>query len=110
MPGGSREIALWRKIMAQETILRALVISDQFNPGTNLSAWLHTILRHCYFNEARRLQRFSTIKISGRPGLRYSSRRRSALLKAAETIDQNATAPTWEKLFSRDLKNLEGAA
>lgn len=47
--------------LVQETVMRALVYSDQFNPGTNLSAWLHTILRHCYFNELRRAKRFSTL-------------------------------------------------
>jgi RNA polymerase sigma-70 factor (ECF subfamily) len=44
--------------LVQDTILRALVHSDQFKAGTNLSAWLHTILRNSYFNEVRRAQRF----------------------------------------------------
>lgn len=47
--------------LVQETVMRALVYSDQFIPGTNLSAWLYTILRHCYFSELRRAKRFSTL-------------------------------------------------
>jgi RNA polymerase sigma-70 factor (ECF subfamily) len=43
--------------LVQETILRALLHADQFRAGTNLSAWLHTILRHCYFNERRSQRR-----------------------------------------------------
>jgi len=41
--------------LVQETVLRALLHADQFRPGTNLLAWLNTILRNCFFNE-RRLQ------------------------------------------------------
>ncbi len=47
--------------LIQETILRALVHSDQFKAGTNLSAWLSTILRNCYFNELRRSRQFSAL-------------------------------------------------
>src|SRR5215470_18437532 len=39
--------------LVQETLLRALHYSDQFEKGTNLKAWLTTILRNSYFNEKR---------------------------------------------------------
>ena len=39
--------------LVQETVLRALVHADQFRPGTNLKAWLKTILRNSYINEKR---------------------------------------------------------
>jgi RNA polymerase sigma-70 factor, ECF subfamily len=39
--------------LVQETLLRALHYSDQFERGTNLKAWLTTILRNSYFNEKR---------------------------------------------------------
>lgn len=45
--------------LVQETVLRALVHADQFRPGTNLLAWLMTILRNTYFNEKRRDRRLS---------------------------------------------------
>jgi RNA polymerase sigma-70 factor, ECF subfamily len=44
--------------LVQDTILRALVHSDQFEPGTNLGAWLHTILRNSFSNEIRRTRGF----------------------------------------------------
>ena len=47
--------------IVQETILRALVHSDQFKAGTNLSAWLCTILRNCYFNDLRRSRQVSAL-------------------------------------------------
>ncbi len=43
--------------LVQETVLRALLHADQFRPGTNLLAWLTTILRNAYFNEKRRQRR-----------------------------------------------------
>ncbi len=39
--------------LVQETLLRALRHSEQFERGTNLKAWLSTILRNSYFNEKR---------------------------------------------------------
>jgi RNA polymerase sigma-70 factor (ECF subfamily) len=47
--------------IVQDTILGALVHSNHFKPGTNLSAWLYTILRNCYFNELRRTRQFSLL-------------------------------------------------
>src|SRR5882757_11170600 len=45
--------------LVQETVLRALTHADQFHPGTNLLAWLMTILRNTYFNEKRRERRLT---------------------------------------------------
>jgi RNA polymerase sigma-70 factor, ECF subfamily len=39
--------------LVQETLLRALHHAEQFEEGTNLRAWLTTILRNSYFNEKR---------------------------------------------------------
>ena len=39
--------------LVQETVLRALIHADQFRPGTNLQAWLATILRNSYINGKR---------------------------------------------------------
>lgn len=40
--------------LVQETVLRALVNADKFTPGTNLTAWLVTILRNHFYSESRR--------------------------------------------------------
>jgi RNA polymerase sigma-70 factor, ECF subfamily len=39
--------------LVQETILRALVHADQFRAGTNLLAWLNTILRNYFFTDRK---------------------------------------------------------
>ena len=56
---GSRVLA---DDLVQETVLRALVHSDQFTPGTNLQAWLMTILRNAYFSEKRRERRLVQVE------------------------------------------------
>jgi RNA polymerase sigma-70 factor, ECF subfamily len=39
--------------LAQGAILRALDAAHQFTPGTNIKAWLFTILRNMFFNQWR---------------------------------------------------------
>ena len=43
--------------LVQDTVLRALDKSDHFTMGTNLRAWLYTIMRNQFINGLRRRQR-----------------------------------------------------
>lgn len=40
--------------LVQETIVKAWANLDKFRPGTNMRAWLFTILRNVYFSELRK--------------------------------------------------------
>src|SRR5271154_2581804 len=40
--------------LLQETLLKAWSAADSFSPGTNMRAWLITILRNTYFSQYRR--------------------------------------------------------
>ena len=49
--------------LVQDTIVRALKAEHQFTPGTNLKAWLFTILRNLHVNNLRRNKiRFDSIE------------------------------------------------
>ena len=41
----------------QDAVVRALGALDQFQPGTNLKAWLFTIQRNVFYEQARRRKR-----------------------------------------------------
>ncbi len=43
--------------LVQETLLKAWSNHEKFAPGTNLKAWLFTILRNTYFSEFRKKRR-----------------------------------------------------
>ncbi|MCX5517948.1 sigma-70 family RNA polymerase sigma factor [Kaistia defluvii] len=43
--------------LVQETVMRALANKDKFQVGTNLHAWLVTILRNQYYSEGRKRRR-----------------------------------------------------
>jgi RNA polymerase sigma-70 factor (ECF subfamily) len=43
--------------LVQDTMMRALQHKAKFVPGTNLDAWLFTILRNSYYSTARKRQR-----------------------------------------------------
>ena len=43
--------------VVQDTLVRALAAAHQFEPGTNLKAWLFTILRNQFYEQGRRRRR-----------------------------------------------------
>ncbi len=40
--------------LTQDTLLKALVNADKFQSGTNIKAWLYTIMRNIFINKYRR--------------------------------------------------------
>lgn len=49
------------KDLFQETLYRALANKDKYNVGTNIKAWLYTIMRNIFINNYRRKAKQSTI-------------------------------------------------
>ncbi len=49
------------KDLLQETLFRALANQDKYNVGTNIKAWLFTIMRNVFINNYRRKARQQTI-------------------------------------------------
>ncbi|WP_328288545.1 sigma-70 family RNA polymerase sigma factor [Paracoccus lichenicola] len=49
--------------LVQETLLRAIEYADSYRPGTNLRAWLFTIMRSRFYNNCRRAGRETTGQI-----------------------------------------------
>jgi RNA polymerase sigma factor (sigma-70 family) len=45
----------------QETMYRALANKDKYNVGTNIKAWLYTIMRNIFINNYRRKSKQQTI-------------------------------------------------
>ena len=62
--------------LVQDAVVRALMAIAQFQPGTRLRAWLSTILRNSFYEQARRRrreqsalrQRFGEDEAGGRVG------------------------------------------
>jgi len=81
------------KDLVQETLLRAMVAWNSFEPGSNLRAWLFRILTNAFINgyrKRRRHQRFAT----ERPG---------DALVALYGRDQDCTDDLEETLFGDEL-------
>jgi RNA polymerase sigma factor (sigma-70 family) len=49
------------KDLFQETVVRALANKDKYNVGTNIKAWLYTIMRNIFINNYRRKAKQNTI-------------------------------------------------
>ncbi|WP_394767317.1 RNA polymerase sigma factor, partial [Ferruginibacter sp.] len=49
------------KDLLQETMFRALANKEKYNVGTNIKAWLYTIMRNIFINNYRRKSKQNTI-------------------------------------------------
>ncbi len=49
------------KDLFQETLYRALANKDKYNVGTNIRAWLYTIMRNIFINNYRRKAKQATL-------------------------------------------------
>jgi RNA polymerase sigma-70 factor, ECF subfamily len=68
--------------LVSEAIMRALAAQDQFTPGTNLRAWLFTILRNEFLAQIRRDRRdvvLAEVSYRGRQNSVGSARQTAAL-------------------------------
>ncbi len=91
--------------LVQDTVLRALTHADQFQAGTNLRAWLTTILRNTYMNEKRREKRFPSTEIDMEAILPAAHGEQEWHLRMREVEARFATLP----LVQREALILVGA-
>ena len=49
------------KDLIQETLFRALANKEKYNAGTNIKAWMYTIMRNIFINNYRRTAKQNTI-------------------------------------------------
>jgi RNA polymerase sigma-70 factor (ECF subfamily) len=49
------------KDLIQETLFRALANKEKYNVGTNIKAWMYTIMRNIFINDYRKKSRQNTI-------------------------------------------------
>lgn len=49
------------KDLFQETVYKALANQEKYNAGTNLKAWLYTIMRNIFINDYRRKAKQKTV-------------------------------------------------
>lgn len=47
--------------LIQETIVRALINEDKFQDGTNIRAWLFTIMKNIFINDYRKKSKRNTV-------------------------------------------------
>src|SRR3954462_1544527 len=72
------------KDLYQETLLRALANKEKYNVGTNIKAWLFTIMRNIFINDYRRKTKQQTI-FDNTPNDFLLNYNRAAVFNQAET-------------------------
>jgi RNA polymerase sigma factor (sigma-70 family) len=55
------------KDLVQETLYKAIIYKDKFQEGSNVKAWLCTIMRNTFINNYRKLQKFKSINADVSP-------------------------------------------
>lgn len=48
--------------LMQETMLRALVNKEKYHVGTNIKAWLYTIMRNIFINDYRKTKKYTIVR------------------------------------------------
>lgn len=68
----------------QETLYKALVNQEKYHAGTNLKAWLYTIMRNIFINDYRRKVKQKTI-LDSTPGDLIINLKQATVSNAAES-------------------------
>lgn len=106
--------------LVQDTYLKAIRARDRFQPGTNLKAWLYTILHNTWRNRRRDAARArvafdsSTVDAAvetGRPGVVDAATPESALLQSVDNAEIMAAVDALPDVFRaavwlRDVEDL----
>lgn len=72
------------KDLYQETAFRAMTNRDKFRPGTNLKAWLFTIMKNIFINNYRKKMKANTI-MDNTDNLYYLNSGRQSIDNAADS-------------------------
>jgi RNA polymerase sigma factor (sigma-70 family) len=72
------------KDLFQETLYKALANEEKYNVGTNIKAWLFTIMRNIFINDYRRKAKHQTI-FDGTPNDQLLNYRQGTISNTAET-------------------------
>ena len=70
------------KDLFQSTLYKALSNKDKYNAGTNIRAWLYTIMRNIFINEYRRKAKQKTV-------FDYSAN--NSLINQNQTVEKNTS-------------------
>jgi DNA-directed RNA polymerase specialized sigma24 family protein len=65
--------------LVQETFVRSLAAYDQFNPGTNMKAWLAKILYKFFFDDSYQRKRLISAEVQPRKNRILGNRRRRTI-------------------------------
>jgi RNA polymerase sigma factor (sigma-70 family) len=76
------------KDLLQETLYKALANREKYSPGTNVKAWLFTIMRNIFINDYRRKAKQKTIFEKGEVNLLTDSPRVAVVNGVEQLVDQ----------------------
>jgi RNA polymerase sigma-70 factor (ECF subfamily) len=97
--------------LVHDCIVKALENSDKFEPGTNLRAWLFTILRNCFISDVRRNRRSSKLTVTDNPswlsgGVDAPRQESSIMLRRTQEEICNLPLPQREVLLLVVVENM----
>lgn len=82
------------KDLFQETLYRALANKDKYNTGTNVKAWLFTIMRNIFINDYRRRAKQKVI---------FDNSQNDSLIDSGKTIVKNTAV---ESLHIKEIDHV----
>ncbi len=85
------------KDLLQETMLKALLNKDKYHVGTNIKAWLYTIMRNIFINDYRKAKKYTIVS---------SDNANDAVLAGKQIVNNNAETSVALKDIQKNIHQL----
>jgi RNA polymerase sigma-70 factor, ECF subfamily len=89
----------WADDLVQDTLAQAVAKQDRWEPGTNLVAWLMTIMRNKWLDDTKRIRRHGEVEMETAPALQAAERADITAVLASLRVAFAKVPPDFQRIL-----------